>query len=411
VVDGKHAADKSKADAVTEGTLNDRFASKVKIKGEGGDTGGVFVKGLGSEYILSDANIELNGDGSGLAGPGSGASAEDHATLILRNCTITTSGEARNATAVQNYGTLKVYNSTLTARGVPFTPDITSTTQKQQLEIDGNSRAHVTLGHSYSYFYYSTIVAEGWAALSTDIADGFVYLEANNCTVKTIKSGYGTYADGWCHNVLNSCDFDVASMAAIIAGEADITFRDTNARCGSYFALIHNVGSAQEIGTLRVTGGEIATQKTAILVKSANAEIVVDGAKIKPANGVLLQSAVSADPNAAKAAHPTKAQAYGIQATFRNMDAVGDILHGDKQNRPMALYLESTTLKGAIRDASIKMDRLSGWTATADSSVTIIGEVDLSQIDAPAGVTITAIAQEGGTHKLASCGTLILKTA
>jgi predicted ABC-type transport system involved in lysophospholipase L1 biosynthesis ATPase subunit len=77
----------------------------------------------------------------------------------------------------------------------------------------------------------------------------------------------------------------------------------------------------------------------------------------------------------------------------------------------MTVYLEATTLKGAIKDASIKMNRLSKWIATADSNVTIIGDVEVSQIDAPAGVTITAIAGESGTHKLANCGTLILKTA
>ena len=95
--------------------------------------------------------------------------------------------------------------------------------------------------NSYSYFYYSTIVSLGWAALSTDSSEGFVYLEANHCTVKTIKAGYGTYADGGCHNVLNDCTFDVADMACIIAGEADMHLHHTKAKCGSYFALIHSV--------------------------------------------------------------------------------------------------------------------------------------------------------------------------
>jgi hypothetical protein len=45
----------------------------------------------------------------------------------------------------------------------------------------------------------------------------------------------------------------------------------------------------------------------------------------------------------------------------------------------------------------------------ADSNVAIIGSVDISQIDAPAGVTITAIANESGTYALASGGTLVLK--
>ena len=77
----------------------------------------------------------------------------------------------------------------------------------------------------------------------------------------------------------------------------------------------------------------------------------------------------------------------------------------------MTVYLESTTLKGAIKDASIKINRLSKWIATADSNVTIVDDVDVSQIDAPAGVTITAVAAVSGKYKLASSGTLVLKTA
>jgi hypothetical protein len=414
--DSKYLAEKSQASVVGEGKVNDRFAMDAKISGGSADIGGVYAMGMGTEYILANANIELSGDGSGLGGPNGGGVADDHATLIIKNCTITTNGQNRNATSAQNYSTLKVYNSTLKANGVPFTVDFTkggvSSGQKTQMEVDGNCRGHVTLSNSSSYFYYSTIIAGGWGALSTDISDGFVYLEANHCTVKTLTSGYGTYADPGCHGVFNHCDLDVAAMAAIIAGEGDVTFNDTKAKCASYFALIHNIASATDVGTLKVTGGEIATQKAVIRVKSANCEIMLDGARIRSANGILLESLVSVDPNAAKAAKTKGMNVYGIHATLKNMDLEGDVVHaGDKENRGMTIYLEQTTLKGAIKDASLKMNRLSKWFATKDSNVTIIGDVEVSQIDAPAGVTITAIAAQSGTYKLASCGTLVLKTA
>jgi hypothetical protein len=412
VDNGKYLPDNSRAGVVSAGKVGDAFASGVKIDTKDAQVGGVYVKGLGTEYILADADIVLEGDGGGLGGANCGAAADDYARLTIRNCTITTSGKSKNATSVQNHGVLKVYNSTLKANGAPFTPDLTSTDQKKQLEIDGNSRTHITLSNSYSYFYYSTIIAEGWAALSTDGSEGFVYLEANHCKVQTIKSGYGTYADWMCHNFINCCDFDVAAMTAILAGQADIAFRDTKAKCGSYFALIHCVGAAAQVSTLKVTGGEIACKDAAVLVKSANAEILFEGAKVSSENGILLKSVKSVDPNAAKAANTKGQKVYGIHATFKDMDVTGDIDHSlDKENRSMTVYLESTTLKGAIKDASIKMDQFSKWVATTDSNVTIVGNVDVSQIDAPAGVTITAVAAVGGKYALASCGTLVLKTA
>jgi hypothetical protein len=412
VEDGKHLADKSSPGAVNEGKVTDQYSKSAKISSKTAEVGGVYAKGMGTEYVLADATIELDGDGpSGLGGPNGGAGADDYATLIIRNCTITTTGTWRTATSVQNHGILKVYNSTLKSNGRPFTPDFTSTGQKTQLEVDGNCRTHVTLSNSYSYFYYSTIIAEGWAALSTDGSEGFLYLEANDCTIRTITAGYGTYADGGCHNVLNRCTFDVAGMAGIIANESDITFTEPKAKCGSYFAMIHNVEFPTEVGTLKVIGGDIETRKAAILIKSANAEILVEGAKIKSDIGVLLKSTVSVDPNAAKAAQTKGMNVYGIHATFKDMDVAGDIIHEDKENRGMTIYFEATTLKGAIKGASIKMNRLSKWVATADSNVTIIGDVEVAQIDARTGVTITAVATQSGTYKLASCGTLVLKTA
>jgi hypothetical protein len=55
------------------------------------------------------------------------------------------------------------------------------------------------------------------------------------------------------------------------------------------------------------------------------------------------------------------------------------------------------------------MDGLNKWTATGNSKVTIITDVDVTQFDAPKGVTINATAGESGTYTLASGGTLILK--
>jgi hypothetical protein len=149
-----------------------------------------------------------------------------------------------------------------------------------------------------------------------------------------------------------------------------------------------------------------------VLIKSANAEISFDGVKMASESGILLKSVISVDPQAAKAANTKGQKVYGIHATFKDMYAEGDIDHSiDKDNRTMTVYLESATLKGAIKDAQISINQRSKWIATADSNVTIVGSVDLSQIDAPAGVTITAVAGESGTHKLASGGTLILKAS
>jgi hypothetical protein len=209
--------------------------------------------------------------------------------------------------------------------------------------------------------------------------------------------------------VINDSEFDVADMAGIIAGEADITFNRTNANCGSYLALLHCIGSPAEVSTFKITGGVVTTQKPVVLVKSANAEIVFDGVQMSSASGTLLKSVIAVDPQAQEAANTAGQDVYGIQATFRNMVTNGDIDHSeDKANRNMTVYLEATKLTGAIHDASVSIDPKSKWVATADSSVTLVGSFVLGQIDAPTGVTITAVAAESGTYTLPSGGTLVL---
>jgi len=107
---------------------------------------------------------------------------------------------------------------------------------------------------------------------------------------------------------------------------------------------------------------------------------------------------------------PTEGQkVYGIHATFRDMDVAGDLVHTDKQ-RDMLVFLESTVPKGAIMDAHISIDAASKWIATEDSTATIVGNVDLAQIDASRGVTITVVGGENGSYKLASGGVLNVKT-
>ena len=63
------------------------------------------------------------------------------------------------------------------------------------------------------------------------------------------------------------------------------------AKCCTYFALFHSIGKPAEVSALRVTGGEIATQSSVVLVKSANAEIQFDGVKMESESGILILKA------------------------------------------------------------------------------------------------------------------------
>lgn len=74
--------------------------------------------------------------------------------------------------------------------------------------------------------------------------------------------------------------------------------------------------------------------------------------------------------------------------------------------------MANTNLNGAIVKAYVTMNAGSKWTATADSTVILIGDCRIGQIDAAEGVTISAEAGEGcslsGEYKLTSGGVLVV---
>ena len=261
------------------------------------------------------------------------------------------------------------------------------------------------MSNSQSFFYRSKIICDGWAALSTESSEGYVYLEANDCDIVCTKNGYGAYADPGCHDVFNRCNLEMARMAAILAGNCDMTFTGCTADCGSYFALMHCVnGWQEEVGSVEVNGGHIRSKKEAFLIKSHNALIDLTEVDIASESGVLVRTIVNDDPCATKVTEPP----YGVNVRMAGMSVSGDLLHEDA-TRDMWVELNSTTLTGAIKGANLSMDPGSKWTATGDSNVTLLTDVDPAQIDAPAGITVTVRGGEAAEYTLAGGGRLVVE--
>lgn len=408
IKDGKRIEGNDKT--VYGGQISDTEAADVRIVAYDGAVGGIYAEGAGTDYTVEGAVISLSGDGAGLGEKSAGAGVSDHAALTLKDCLIDVNGLSRTATSASGGSVLKVYDSALISHGAPYGDDAPNGSPKMSppapLEIQGNNRTHCTVQNSYSYFYNTLITCDGWAALSTDASNGFVYLEANDCKVVATKSGYGAYADWGCHDVFNDCKFDVACQAAIIAGESSVKFTGCELNCGTYLALMHCVmGRHTEVGELTMADCYVKTGKTAIEVHGQNVVVDLENCQIETA-GALMRTCKNADPNASRVnGRPTP----GDELRMKDMTVKGDILHEDPE-RDCRVYMTSTCLTGAIVNAALIMDQGSRWYATGDSKVLIAGDVNVAQIDAPAGVTITATASDGqGTYTLSSGGTLVVE--
>ena len=406
---GKYDAETSNPAVAYGGKVSDDKIENLKVVAYNGNEGAIYAEGAGTDVTVETAYISLAGDGEGIGGPASGASVKYNAKLTIRDAVINTNGRTRYATAAEEGSVLKVYDSVICAHGIPYgegyeRPTALMSSPPPALEMDGNTRTHCTMSNSSSYFYNSKIICDGWAALSTESSEGYVYLEANDCDIVCTKNGYGAYADPGCHDYFNNCNFDMARMAAILAGNSDMTFNDCTAKCGSYFVLSHCVnGWQEEVADITITGGDIHTEKEAILVKSHNILIDMCDVNIESEKGILVHSIVNDDPCATQVTDDV----YGVNVVMTDMDVKGDLLHEDT-TREMWVMLNSTQITGAIVNANLSMDKGSKWIATKDSAVTFVTNVESAQIDALPGVTITAVGAEAGEYELASGGKLII---
>lgn len=406
--DGKYQPEASAGEALLGGTVIGERAEDVRINASDGKTGGIFVEGPG-RFETERAVVTLSGDSVGIGGPATGAAVKGGGELIVRNAFLDVSGLTHYATVAERGSILRVCDSVIAAHGAPFgqgqpRPDGVMQTPPPGLMIDGNGRTHCTMTGSHSFFHRCLITSDGWGALSTETAEGFAYLEANDCRVVTVRRGYGAYADPGCHVVLNRCQVDSADMAGIVGGQGDLALRDCQVRCGACGLLLHSVaGVPEEIGAVEVAGGQLESRGPVALIRSDNARLRFDHVRLCSRQGVLIRTQINDDPLST----PPGDDPYGVEVLFREMTAQGDILHEDTQ-RGMYLYLEAAALRGAVRGACIQLDQGSRWFATADSEGTLMGQVHLLQLDAPAGVTIRLRTARAGRESLPSGGTLEL---
>lgn len=410
VQNGKYLPGESVTKAVTGGPITADGATGLKIASQAGGLNGLLVKGVQSTFTLSNSTIDLRGDGGNeLLGQGAAALVLN-GTLVLKNVKIETSGKLRSAVLTTHHGELKVIDSEIIANGgrVTASEDFTTALPGGMgtgapengvpggVHLKGTSRAALTLDNSSSYYIHSKIQAEGWGAISTDGANGYVYVEADDCDITLLHDGYGFYSDLGSHVVLKNSRVKSGQYIGIIAGPAQGVLENVTAEAGGEGFMVHSImGSPLDVSLLSIKGGSIQSKRSLFWVLSSNAEINVDGAKMQAANGKLIEMLKDSDKNTTKL-RGWKVQ--GVKATLKNMTLEGSLSNEDSE-RDLAVSLVSTALKGAVSNAFLSLDAASKWTATADSTVTLTGAASVKNIDAPAGVTIKATAGEGCTLK------------
>ena len=91
----------------------------------------------------------------------------------------------------------------------------------------GHTRTNLSQGVSSTYYYNTAVVADGWAAMSTDGATGLgVNFVAVNSYAETADGGYSIYSDHECRDYVFGTTLVGAEYGAIIAAGGELYLAD-----------------------------------------------------------------------------------------------------------------------------------------------------------------------------------------
>jgi hypothetical protein len=338
----------------------------------------------------------------------SGIDADNEAVVAIDNTYLQVDGAQRYGDSSYSSSTTIVNDSYFVSTGNAggFTDDISEPFSNEALLISGTARTNFSISATDTYYFNSTVVAEGWAALSTDSSTGDgLDMYAYNTNAKALNGGYGTYADFGCRVFLYSSDLEAAEIGAIIAKSGRISVLDGNSAdesvlklnkgrkdwsgstisSGRNAVMLHTpdmMGTgidAADSGYLEVINSRLETDPRLvstfdyssysdaiqsyvdyvsgdlILIKSTSATIYLEHAELDAYNGVLIHSVLNSDGmgNFLAVGDNEAVDDDGnllvepIVVTMKDMRVQGDILHEDYQ-RNMEVTIETATLEGTI---------------------------------------------------------------
>ena len=397
---------------------------------------GLVITGESSVVRLKKANIRLGVDQTATDADTGGAAAniDSGATLYISDSNLIVDGAARYTTAAYNDATLIVNDSRVESTGSnEHTAGVSEPFSNEALLISGTARANFSIGATKTYYFNSTCMAEGWAALSTDSATGDgLDLYAYNTDGIAENGGYSTYADTNCRVWLYGSRMSAAEIGCIIsksgrihvydsdaAGDAIMTYNEGEtvhesssifggrnavmihapdmmgqglwaADCGTFTAENAVIGTTQELVSTKdfsdygeAVGAYIDyVSGSDFLIRSTSASIDLKNVQMESYNDTLIHTVLNADSMGNFLAPGDGDQVNPVAVAMTDMDVSGNIRHEDYQRR-MTVDLENTTLTGNIVSGTME-DWNNTWAQYGD-----VNWVVDDSFDATYGVALT----------------------
>lgn len=380
---------------------------------------GVFVRD--GKYRIEDMKFDFIGNGGhDFQFYGACIAAAGNSEVVIDKVDITTKGVIATSIAAGECANVLIKDTKIYTEGVDnsdYWPNA-MTESPWVLGLDGTVRSSNVVHKARAIYYNVDGESNGWGVYSTDNTSPGCRHELINCS-GVIKeegpyaSGYGAYVLSNNRSCFLGMEFDVPSYPLVLAGAsndvvvgssnlenlkkyigedsllaketngfADIAEKKSVFKAGKNAAMWHGGGN----GCFFVLPGtELVSGSTTFLVKSvwsgmpggpkspgSHPQILVDGAKLVPGNGVVLHLMQNDDPGMGTFGHDghwaefyevpeitekaqedfdlTDPEAVGTaKACFKNMDVSGSIYNSRwTEGQNLAVKFDNAKITGAI---------------------------------------------------------------
>ena len=310
IVDDGHIVEGSSVlAALQDGRFGDKKAEGIRIASHEWDFNGFYITG-GSKYEISDAVIELEGDGTDdFVGMGAAIAAAGDAELTIRNTEIHTKGIGRGTLFVGENAKATLNDCKLHAYADEPTPEEMEAGRAMErmmeppwaIGLRGNVRTLNLAGNGVLTMNRCHCTSNRWGVLSIDgarlnrmyVNDSLIEITGDNgygcfCIADDITIDYSSIDEPGCLNVIDHSTFNVAYTGALMSlGNGCVEFKNGAAVHSKRFGVFchrHNGG------WLKVnSGSQFHTDASCMVIKGSTLHIELDGAVMEPRNGTILQ--------------------------------------------------------------------------------------------------------------------------
>ena len=309
VSDGKIVKDSSVPALFQGGEVTDTAAKDFKVESHEWDVNAFYITD-DTEYTIENGDITLVGDGTDdFVGLGAAIATSGKARVTINNTKIKNKGIGRGTLFVGGESQVTMNDCDFSAYADEPTPEEMEAGRKAErmmeppwaIGLRGNVRTLNLAGSGVLTMNRSHVTCNRWGALSVDgahinrmyVNDSLVEITGDNgygffCIADDLMFDYSKFPEPGCINVISNSTFNVAYTAALMSlGNGCVEFKNksiVNSKRFGVFCHRHNGGS------LKVnSGAQINSEKSSFVVKGSTLNIELDGAKLNPGNGTILQ--------------------------------------------------------------------------------------------------------------------------